>query len=452
MNKFFSAFLFCLLLNGVKVNAFEFNNPDVDGESNAYLTELFSGIADNYSCALPSNVIKFPRDTGLEGCVRKYIGNNRWPMICKAAAEIDTIACGNEPISSLEGLQQFPNLRKLSFDLKGTQIEDLSPIRNLTKMESLSIPNSNISSTAFLSQMEKLSYLNLSGNKITDLKFMPYLKNLENLSLEYQGPDYITNAAPLASLRGLRNLSLQGNKIGDISPLASLANLSALNLRDNRIADISPLSGLSKLSSLNVSINMIEDISPLAAIGGMAYLAANSNRLNSIEAVRNMAALRQISVIGNNISDISPIADKRKIISVSMDYNKVTDLTPIDSIMIYSYLSELGLAYNCISGENAGKVRYISEIRELRLDHQCEEFNPKDALPDNTFVVNGDLVGAENIIDNGTMGANFKTPGSISAGRGCSAGNKGFIDAGYLLLIVLFIKNVFIKKKKGKSI
>ncbi len=65
---------------------------------------------------------------------------------------------------------------------------------------------------------------------------------LYQLVLNYQGPDYITDITPLTYMpASLQHLSLQGNRISDISALSSLIGLKYLSIRDNRITSIEAL-------------------------------------------------------------------------------------------------------------------------------------------------------------------------------------------------------------------
>ncbi len=57
------------------------------------------------------------------------------------------------------------------------------------------------------------------------------------------------------SLRSM--LDLSDNKISDIKPLASLTNLELLSLNDNKISDIKPLKSLTNLTELILSGNPI---------------------------------------------------------------------------------------------------------------------------------------------------------------------------------------------------
>ncbi|WP_235334647.1 leucine-rich repeat domain-containing protein [Aphanizomenon flos-aquae] len=64
----------------------------------------------------------------------------------------------------------------------------------------------------------------------------------------------------LTNLTTLTYLELGGNKISDIKPLSNLTKLTYLDLRENQISDIKPLSNLTKLTYLELWGNKISDI------------------------------------------------------------------------------------------------------------------------------------------------------------------------------------------------
>ena len=82
------------------------------------------------------------------------------------------------------------------------------------------------------------------------------------LSLEF---NRIGDLTLLADLKNLEKLFLGGNQIDDLTPLADLKNLETLGLRDNRITDLTPLTQLTNLRWLRLDGNQIEDISSLVA-------------------------------------------------------------------------------------------------------------------------------------------------------------------------------------------
>ena len=102
--------------------------------------------------------------------------------------------------------------------LHNTQVSDLSPLANLTKLEWL--------------------YLNITP---------------------------VSEVTPLAKLTKLELLDLDNTQVNDVSPLAKLTKLEWLNLNKTQVSDVSPLAKLTKLEVLYLNNTQVSDISPLLA-------------------------------------------------------------------------------------------------------------------------------------------------------------------------------------------
>ena len=97
----------------------------------------------------------------------------------------------------------------------------------------------------YKSDLESLTYLDLTEKNISDISVLSGLTNLETLWL-------------------------WGNNITDISALSGLTNLEWLDLDENNISDISALSGLTNLEGLSLDKNNISDISALVSNAGIS--------------------------------------------------------------------------------------------------------------------------------------------------------------------------------------
>jgi len=96
----------------------------------------------------------------------------------------------------------------------------------------------------------KLKYLNLSYNKIKDIKPLSSLQNLETLFISN---NYITDIKPLSSLSKLETLGIVGNKIDDLSPLFKLPRLKTLDINCSNLANPKSLGEIEQLETLSVS-------------------------------------------------------------------------------------------------------------------------------------------------------------------------------------------------------
>ena len=102
---------------------------------------------------------------------------------------------------------------------------------------------------AGLAYCTDLVYLDLSGNKLTDISFV---KNMPKLRLLCFGGNKVTDISALAGLTELEYLEIYSNPIADQSPLAGLTKLTHLNAARTGITDITMLSGMKQLKMLYI--------------------------------------------------------------------------------------------------------------------------------------------------------------------------------------------------------
>jgi Leucine-rich repeat (LRR) protein len=86
------------------------------------------------------------------------------------------------------------------------------------------------------------------------------------------------------------NVDLSGNRIADLRLLENLGMIEMLNLSDNRIADIDPLEYLTNLRELNLANNLIQDISPLFSLEKLEFVDLSGNQVPSVQ----IAKLREL--------------------------------------------------------------------------------------------------------------------------------------------------------------
>lgn len=205
--------------------------------------------------------------------------------------------CSYEEIKTLEDLQNFPHLTRLSVDaleeinfnltrsmtpeleelsVKGIFLseKELNALGELQKLETLRLADCGVTELSFLEKLPKLTGLFLERNEIRDISPIAGLGGLEILSLWENQVEDIT---PLAGLGALRDLDLSENRIKEIEALAGLTDLRRLELSGNRIRDISPLSGMKKMEELRLSGNLIEDYGSLSDMRELYILAVENN-------------------------------------------------------------------------------------------------------------------------------------------------------------------------------
>ena len=125
-------------------------------------------------------------------------------------------------------------------------------IRNALQFE----PNHQITQIDLLG----LTKLSIQNQKITDLTGLEHAKNLKYFTLVNT---HISDITVLAQLPDLKEVDLAFNQIRDVKPLVELPNLRTLLLSENQISNTTPLASLVNLKVLNLEGNPIKNRKPL---------------------------------------------------------------------------------------------------------------------------------------------------------------------------------------------
>jgi len=166
-------------------------------------------------------------------------------------------------------LLQLPELKELY--LSDTGLDDISVVRNCTKLVSLDIRYFKGEELGPLSGLSALSNLNLGSTPVSDLDPLSGLSALSSLSF---GNTQVSDLGPLSGLSALSSLSLDGTRVSDFGPLSGLSALSSLSFDRTQVSDLDPLSGLSALSSLSLAHTQVSDMSVLLSLPVFASLQA----------------------------------------------------------------------------------------------------------------------------------------------------------------------------------
>ena len=107
------------------------------------------------------------------------------------ATNLDFLVLGGNPISDLQALQECVLLKLLN--LEGcSKIKDIHPLKNLVRLESLSLGYNKIEDIRVLRNLEMLTFLSLRANHIQsfspllELRNLRYLDIIRNPALDYE--------------------------------------------------------------------------------------------------------------------------------------------------------------------------------------------------------------------------------------------------------------------------
>ncbi len=153
-------------------------------------------------------------------------------------------------------------------------------------------------SIAGLEKFEKLLYVDLSGNKLTDAGPLVKAEKLITLDL---GGNLLSNVSFLVSLKSLVSLDLSSNAIEDITAVGSLSSLKVLYLSDNFVSDISALSGCTALETLDLSDNEVTDLTALSSLTGLEILKLDKNKITDLTPLYDLKELRELDISENSV-------------------------------------------------------------------------------------------------------------------------------------------------------
>ena len=310
----------------------------------------------------PQNRIVTFADPNLEQVIRETINKPEGDLTAGEVSVIWRLDADNRGISSLEGIEHLEKLQYLI--LWDNQISDLTPIADLTT----------------------LLVLNVDRNQVSDLSPVAGLTALKTL---YAEDNYLTDISPVRDLVDLTTLGVAGNDISDISPITALTKLVRLTLADNEITDITPLvenAGLGSGDTITLERNyldltpgsgVLEDIQTLIARGAdVSYTPQNTLETvvfadpNLEQAVRIAAGKFKGYLTPDDVSQITNLSAYEQEIVVldgierlenleflDLGRNQITELAPLSGLVNLKYLD--------IGGNNISDVSSLASLTKL---------------------------------------------------------------------------------------
>jgi hypothetical protein len=168
-----------------------------------------------------------------------------------------------------------------------------------------------------------VTHLNLSHNRLTEIKGLEKLVNLKQLDLSI---NQLTEIKGLEKLVNLKQLDLFNNKLTEIKGLENLVNLQQLNLSHNQLTEIKGLENLANLQILHLSDNQLIEIKGLETLANLQILYLSNNQLIEIKGLETLANLKQLILENNSISDMLPLKQLKQLKGLDLSNNRIKEL------------------------------------------------------------------------------------------------------------------------------
>lgn len=237
-------------------------------------------------------------------------------------------------------LGRFKQLKSLV--LRQNLLESFGEVKHVADdIEELDLYDNRIKHiSSHLNDKKKLKNLDLSFNKIRNIKNIENLTQLENL---YFVQNKITDIVNLDPFNQLRNLELGGNRINRIQNLDPLVNLTELWLGKNRISKLENLSSLTNLKILSIQSNRITKLEGLESLVNLEELYISHNGIERIEGLEKNLKLTTLDITGNRITKLENLKHLTKLTDLWASYNKFDSFKDVEDEL--KDLKELDTVY-----------------------------------------------------------------------------------------------------------
>jgi internalin A len=169
----------------------------------------------------------------------------------------------------------------------------------------------------------------LQANRQEELNDLSPLKNLTALQQLSVNSTQVSDLSPLENLTALQQLFFNWTPVSDLSPLKDLKQLKVLNIALTQVSDLSPLKNLNRLIGVNIASTQVIDLNPLKDLNQLIALIASVNQVIDLSPLKDLKKLRQLDISSTKVSDLSPLKDLTTLEELYVNSTQVSDLRPL---------------------------------------------------------------------------------------------------------------------------
>ncbi len=175
------------------------------------------------------------------------------------AMDTESLSLANVTDIDIKSIACLKKLKKLS--ILGSSITNIEPLKSLKNLESLDIHSNNLRDITPIKDMVTLTSLSLGGEQINGigahgiLEDISPIKNLTKLKTLMIYDCIVEDIDCVRQLKMLKSLFVFKTEVKDISALSELNFVEYLYLHSNKINDITPIDNLPNLIHITISNN-----------------------------------------------------------------------------------------------------------------------------------------------------------------------------------------------------
>lgn len=178
----------------------------------------------------------------------------------------------------------------------------------------------------------------------------------------------LTSLAPLAGLKGLSSMKLEGgNKVADLTPLAGLTAMQSLELSGGELGpDLKWMSAMTKLTRISIrglstskKITSFEGIPSLPSLKTITLAAAAPEDLTPL--VTAFPALEKLDLSYCTIKDLAPLVKLARLQELTLYGAEVKDFSPLAGIPTLKTLT-----YYATTGSDFSTLGKLTQVESLQ--------------------------------------------------------------------------------------
>lgn len=194
--------------------------------------------------------------------------------------------------------------------------------------------------------------------------------HVQRIKLENAG---VTKMSKIAALKGLRRLSLRGNKIQEAAGFCSLPQLEELDLSKNALTKLSPGQGCMALRTLRLNDNQLTTLDGLAGLPMLRLLYLAQNKLTSIAGLKNAPKLVSLDVSKQQLTKLEGLEGLEGLTTLKASHNQIASLA---GFLVPRKLTSLDVSSNKLTSLGGLKTSVLAlgsldashnQIADLRL-------------------------------------------------------------------------------------
>ena len=243
-------------------------------------------------------------------------------------------------------------------------VEDLSDLRLLTGLQSLTVQNVSGLDFTILNQLPALQELDLSGCTISSnaMEAIGSLVHLQKLSLNGCA---LTDITPFSQLTGLKEVHFANNLLNDVAALSLMPELEIADLAHNPLTSIAGLTTCSKIQYVDITGCSVHTLGSLSGKTDLHTVLASDNDLTDLDDLINCESLKVLEASRNKLEDVAVLPWLPKLERFVAEENAISEFPQLDPYrcsLIY-----VDLDHNLL--EDISGLMFVHSLNYLYVDY-----------------------------------------------------------------------------------